>query len=396
MTKLKGVYICLLVGAAIFYVIYIDRLAFAALLFGLLLPIPLFIQLFAAVRNVSVDIINKNIVESRGNGLHLLISVKNPSALPVANIEAELHYTNAFSGITEKAFIVLPVCPHSDEVTEIVLKSDYCGKINILLKKVRFYDFIGLTHITRKVNINAAAVILPDGGLEAVIAKRNDISIDTDVFSDYKSGDDPSEVFNLREYVPGDKINRIHWKLSSKYSSGFIVKDYSLPISSSVLILTEFFADKSGDRYLEIVDTLIDCTYTLSLFLSENKMEHEIGFYNTTGSTYVKEKVTNKDELAIVLGKIYDCKPYILRTFALDYSFKADSMSRYAHIIYITSTISEKIVMELSDSHRAPHVTIIYIISGENTAVPEYSAENVTIIPVKYNDVSKSLSGMEV
>ena len=57
----------------------------------------------------------------------------------------------------------------------------------------------------------------------------NETSADSDRFSTYKKGDDPSEIFDIREYADGDKIQRIHWKLSSK-TGDLMVKEGSLPL----------------------------------------------------------------------------------------------------------------------------------------------------------------------
>lgn len=39
---------------------------------------------------------------------------------------------------------------------------------------------------------------------------------DSDRFSLYKKGDDPSEIFDIRDFKDGDRFQQIHWKLSSK------------------------------------------------------------------------------------------------------------------------------------------------------------------------------------
>ena len=39
---------------------------------------------------------------------------------------------------------------------------------------------------------------------------------DSPEFSKVKSGDDPSEIFDLHPYREGDAVNLIHWKLTEK------------------------------------------------------------------------------------------------------------------------------------------------------------------------------------
>lgn len=72
----------------------------------------------------------------------------------------------------------------------------------------------------------------------------NETSADSDRFSTYKKGDDPSEIFDIREYADGDKIQRIHWKLSSK-TGDLMVKEGSLPLMKEIHI----FIDLCSDRY---------------------------------------------------------------------------------------------------------------------------------------------------
>ena len=61
---------------------------------------------------------------------------------------------------------------------------------------------------------------------------------DSEVYSQEKPGQDLSETFQIREYRPGDSIRQMHWKLTQKLDRP-IVRDPSLPITRSVLLLWE-------------------------------------------------------------------------------------------------------------------------------------------------------------
>ena len=49
--------------------------------------------------------------------------------------------------------------------------------------------------------------------VELTVSERQRSLGDSDEFSMYRPGDDPSETFALREYLSGDRIRSIHWKL---------------------------------------------------------------------------------------------------------------------------------------------------------------------------------------
>ena len=43
-------------------------------------------------------------------------------------------------------------------------------------------------------------------------------------YDDFQPGTDVSQIFDVREYRPGDRLQRIHWKLSAK-SDGLLVRE---------------------------------------------------------------------------------------------------------------------------------------------------------------------------
>jgi len=64
---------------------------------------------------------------------------------------------------------------------------------------------------------------------------------DADVYDDFQSGNDKSEVFDVREFREGDRMQSIHWKLSAK-SEELLVREDSQPLACPLV----FFLDNQS------------------------------------------------------------------------------------------------------------------------------------------------------
>ena len=60
-----------------------------------------------------------------------------------------------------------------------------------------------------------------------------------------RGGDDASEVFDVHEYKPGDRIAQIHWKLSARTEELYL-KEFSFPLGAAVVVL---LSRKEEDRF---------------------------------------------------------------------------------------------------------------------------------------------------
>ena len=77
--------------------------------------------------------------------------------------------------------------------------------IGLFSKKMRFYA-------------DGASLILPETfPVDVELQHTPDLpDIESDRYSPVRAGDDPSELFGLRDYREGDPLRNIHWKLSVK------------------------------------------------------------------------------------------------------------------------------------------------------------------------------------
>lgn len=103
--------------------------------------------------------------------------------------------------------------------------------MEVELESVRICDMFGIFYINRSVRSRASVKIMPELRLMPLEITRavREFRTDSDEYSGEKKGDDPSELFQVREYRVQDSVRDIHWKLSAKEEE-LMVKEHGLPL----------------------------------------------------------------------------------------------------------------------------------------------------------------------
>ena len=224
--------------------------------------------------------------------------------------------------------------------------------------------------------------------IEPTLRLNNYTASEANVYSKHKPGDDPSEVFDIREYAQGDKLSRVHWKLSSKQDK-YMVKDYSLLINEAVLILPELMFGEGNENDLDLIDTVLETAFSLSHTLVERNTLHTIGYYNAEIDKVCTQKINDLDDLYSAFGAIFNTSNYystpILSGFAQE---KQQAMS---HVVYITANINDTQCQNLS-AGKSPAClyTVINVINENDDGVAQ--DDGLNIIPVKKNRVFECLN----
>ena len=172
--------------------------------------------------------------------------------------EAHIEYYNVFNNQITSFELYLPVQARNSQRVTFQISSKFCGIIKIQNSELILFDPLRIFKFRTGRNIRTEVAVVPSGyEISGTINYTDRVNEESENFSEYRPGDDPSEVFDLREYVPGDKLNRIHWKLSSKKDE-FIVKEFSLPIDVPCVVFLDLKCYEDSDYTLPVFDTLVE------------------------------------------------------------------------------------------------------------------------------------------
>ena len=384
-------YILTLSAAALFYLFYTGYLSFFLLALLLLLPAVSWVLTFFAVRKTSVRMEPESPYAVKGEAFLLRISVKNSSFLPIAQARLRFGCENSLCGERRQETLFLPVGTGPEQTAEYRMVSGYCGKITAELNQITFYDYLGIFSITRKPELRAEMFAAPRALYpDALFDNTGNPGLESSTYSKVKPGDDPSEIFDIRPYRSGDRPRSIHWKLSSRLDE-LMVKEFSLPTDSSVLLLTELMAAD-----MDALDTVVETAASVSRFLLENEIVHSVGWYGNEQKEYFETRIENGEDEAVLVNALLSARRY--RDSPLALTCGADGLSgKYPHLIYITGTLTKELNAFCGAQESTGKITILHCGNSDEPQrelAEELTAMQAEVIEIPAGTAQESLSGI--
>nr|WP_319487511.1 DUF58 domain-containing protein [uncultured Caproiciproducens sp.] len=393
MFRYRAAYCAALAAAILFFIFFKEYLSFFTLIFVLLLPFISWMFMLPAVRKTTVELQIKNSLADKNEDFSLLIVLKNASALPVARAQIRFFCENSLSGEEQNQILVLPISAHTEQNVEYRMQSGHIGRVTAELTQIRYYDFLGIFTLKLTPNAQAEIFITPkihliDGKIDLTAAA----GMENSSYSKVKPGDDPSEIFDVRAFRSGDRLRSIHWKLSSKLDE-LMVKEFSLPANSELLLLVELLAPD-----MTVLDALIETAASLSHFFSENQISHRIEWFDKKKNQFHTASIENDEDLAVLLNGMLSSQYNEDEPYALDFHGKTEKAAEsFSHAIYITGKLTNTL-SGFCDRPNKEKITVLLIseqMDQEQQRLADglhaMGAAVVTVYPEK---IQQSLSGL--
>lgn len=302
------------------------RQSFLAILLvlELLLPVISIGLCYLNVRNLEINTkATAGIIES-GHKIPIEVSIKNPSWLPFLNIEIAFEYYNLFYK-EEPVYHFISLSAQPRKTTSYTLPFETCfsGMFSISISKVIVTDFLHLKSFTlpysQTINIPIMPKVIDIQVL--TLPQSNEAAEDGDVMN--KFGVVSTEFQGVREYIPGDRLQNIHWKMSAK-SDDLLVKNPQ-PVAERLLTLLPELERSS------LEDTL-QTFYSLGRALIREQETFMVGIFTYSDKTFQFHMVKNVDELQEVLFQMYYASVYKGATLAKTYYVAQNPSAEYLSI----------------------------------------------------------------
>lgn len=220
-----------------------------ALLLSLCLGLPLVSGLVLALWPVKLrGELRVPELADRGEEAACRLILTGPRLLPIRCLVTA---QNRFTGQTAR------ICAAEVGETAFVLTPVHCGSYLVTVGPATVYDLLGI--FKKNCLVEAAGTLLtpPQTVPLALELAQTGTGADSETYSALRPGADPSETFRIRDYVPGDSIRQIHWKLSEK-TGKTLVRDFGLPLVNQTLLLLETTAIPGTSLEAEAMDLCLD------------------------------------------------------------------------------------------------------------------------------------------
>ena len=210
----------------------------------------------------------------RGEPLPCTITVSS-SGLP-AQLAITIEAENAFTG--ERSVKTIKLSTRKQPVSlSWQLAGTHSGSVRLFCTHVREFDCFGLFSRKRICAAQAEIIFPPQTfPVSVCLDQAAEVLLDSAVYSAQKAGNDPGETFRIREYVPGDPIRQIHWKLSEKTGT-LMVREFGLPAENRLLLA--FLPERSLSP--EQLDAMLDTLVSVSAELLRQELPHTLLYDGT-------------------------------------------------------------------------------------------------------------------
>lgn len=162
------------------------------------------------------------------------------------------------------------------------------------LRRVRVYDWTGWFSLMKWTNRTTLTQLLPkvhEFPVQLSGAVRDFIG-EAEVYDDLRGGTDNSQVFQIRPYTPGDRLQNIHWKLSAK-SDDLMVREHSLPKGCGIVLLLGTKGMEKQDPVQR--DRFLQIAASVSFALMDVQCPHIVSWYDEANEDLVRMRVDDAD-----------------------------------------------------------------------------------------------------
>ncbi len=375
-------YTILVVVLVLFWILYRGTLSLQLLLTGIAIPLILYVILRIQRKCLHVQI-RRNVSEvSKGEPFQWILQIRNSCLFTIPNALIVLEYRSRTEDIPRRTTLRIPLLGMNTQRVLLNFHANNCGVMEIRLISMRIYDSLRLFSLNVPSRCSNKLLVMPEYAEDKISdwTPPDENAEDATEYSKTKAGDDPSEVFEIHPYRSGDAVSRIHWKLSSKLDE-LMVKAYSLPIHTDILLLPDYRRVYDVSDSAERIDTVLSVLYAISNRFRNEGRGHSILWYNAASQVYSSCSLTESDDLEQLMREMMENVPTDSHLDFVPDTLREDIPC--SELILITPKLDAMTLHLLPALAERRQLTVFYAIAEGESDEPPEAAAGFDCIPIR-------------
>ena len=260
-------------------------------------------RVFSAL-TVKTDIPLESVGER--NDIPVDFTVINPTFFPLPGVRLGYRVENGFYPNEEKQEMTLPV-RRGSHTFRWNISSVYAGLVTLTGETMRMQDYLGLKVFEKSWDNSSRISVFPQSDEIIMNIVENTFSQGEDNDSDSSDAtEDVTQIKDFRLYAPGDRMQRVNWKISSKYDDLY-VKEFELMYDRILTLLIELRRDSDEVGFL---DELMTAFYSAAIRLIDREITFNVSWFDVDKGQFRQEKVDDEDSLHDALRQIFMMRSY--------------------------------------------------------------------------------------
>lgn len=240
----------------------------------------------------------------QGETAYFTIRIKNPTWFVSLDTKLIVNVENTLMETIGQQVFSIPVHAAKGYTLTLPVVATYPGLLKIYVSCVYIKDLMGFFRLKKNVEQTAELSILPRAVTDIAYEKTALEQGMLESEESSKRGNDFSDVQEVREYIPGDKLMSIHWKLSAKRDI-LMVKDRVSMSDHQLVIVPELFIDQPVN-----LAAILTMTYSVILELIQEQTTVRLLYWSVNRYAYEEVRIDYKEELDAAFTHMYYEKAY--------------------------------------------------------------------------------------
>ena len=361
MARNRIIYIFAALLSFVFAISYKEQISAVILAAFVIYPLLAWLTTFALMKLVSADFSQNTLCTEKGTRFDITIIVKNRSILPCVPMELICGLPDEDSGLAAEKRIFVTLPPFGKAGLSMSCVNRYRGRYRFDIKKISVVDPLRIIRLTKKGNSELNAVFVP----RRLEIPDIEYFCERDNFAEKRQNslDSREDFSHVRDYIPGESVQLVHWKLTAKQDE-LMIKQFDDVFDRRALVLCGMNAGEKERDPLLCTDTVIETAIAFAKGFSECGIPVSVEFGQSADSVC---RISNQAEF----DEFFELMSVIMPNGE---SFSTDKQGGEAVLVIVTSELTDEILSLANSAASAEAVIVAYVnLSGKS---PEIIPEN--------------------